>query len=307
MSVSYFRTVANDAHHAKSLLRSENVSFATLANTVTEQENTVEGQLAALWSAAPTLTRATFAARLTQIELLTQSWLDDAARTAQPSIVDGLNHTFLTITTQRVAGYRGLIAQIATRLELPIIVNQPADLHPVGVLQRTATQWNALHSALRDKPGVAVLATLSTTGVDAYAGGVLNQLSATSALTLHRNVSISAVRVSPSPLPSTPGRLLLPSVPFLTVGVTVTNGAYVTQPVTITVRLTPTNGIGREYSRSETITLGPLASYAFNDTGVVSVPSEQGRLYVSLSGIPGATSNSRNRTYYLQMAGAVAG
>ncbi|MGC1419569.1 MAG: hypothetical protein WA786_05545, partial [Acidimicrobiales bacterium] len=123
------------------------------------------------------------------------------------------------------------------------------------------------------------------------------------ALRLVRGVAISAVEVTPAPLPAPIGRIVLPPVDHFHLGVSVTNTAYALQPVVVSVTLTPLSGsLLSPQTQSMTVDLGPLRSFAFVPRLFATVPGEHARLVVSVSAPASAAAPPRHRTYQVVLS-----
>ena len=86
---------------------------------------------------------------------------------------------------------------------------------------------------------------------------------------------IVAVAVTPSPLPASVGRIVLPPISRVHLGVSVSNTAFVRQPVSLTVTLTALTGSSSAaQTQTMTVTLGALRSFAFVPRLLETTPGE---------------------------------
>ena len=146
------------------------------------------------------------------------------------------------------------------------------------------------------------LASTSTSSAVVTLSTELNALSGSTTLTLNRRIGIAAVAVSPSPLPAAAGDLLLPPVGLVHVAVSVLNGAFADQVVTLTVRLSPINVPGPSQVQRMTATIGPLQAFAFVPKLLATVPDEKAILSISISGASAIHTMSLSRSYHVTMS-----
>jgi hypothetical protein len=108
--------------------------------------------------------------------------------------------------------------------------------------------------------------------------------------------------VLPAPLPAPVGELLLPPVSSIHLGVSVLNGNFIDQPISITVTLIPMNGRGVRQSQTMSTVLGPLQSFAFVPKLLTTRASEQATLVIKVAGAPSAINMTRSRTFRVIMS-----
>jgi hypothetical protein len=277
----FARDVTRSAHGAIGPRRSENRSFAQLANLLITQENEFDSHLAYLLANGQTLTRPVFAARLGQLNQLLPTWVSEADQLRRPKLAHAINDAVVLLTEQRVDAYQSLFANVARALSLPwpaISATSKSVRDPARTLLDTSHEWNFDRWGLALEPGRATLLALAPT----------------------RGIGIAAVEVAPSSLPASAGTLVLPPVTSIHLAVSVTNAGYVTQPVTLRVTLQPAHGSAQRQTMSTT--LGPLQSYAFVANPFTTVPSEHATLTLSLVGAPAASGMTRSRTYQVTMS-----
>lgn len=306
----FARDINRAAHNSTAVRRSENRSFARLANTLIGSEQLFGNHLGYLLTHGATLSRAVFAARLDQLALQLPTWSNDANLLRRPKIAHDLNTVVDQLTQQRVDDYRVVLDTVASSLDLPWTNLNTTGLTSVEArssLLATDRTWNALRNSLAKEPGRVTLASTSTPLSVVTLPTTLGALSGAASLKVQRAVAISAVAVSPSPLPAPSGRIVLPPVSTFHLGVSVTNDAFVRQPVTLTVTLTPLSGaLTATQSQTMSVTLGPDRSYAFVPRLLATLPGEHARLTVTLSGARSAATATRRRTYLVILSPAVA-
>jgi hypothetical protein len=299
LALIFARDVSRAAHHASGPRRSENLSFAAGANALLTRQNQFDQRLGYLLSHGATLSRPVFAARLTQLNDDLASWAPFAKLLRRPNLVHDVNETLYQTTLQRVSAYESLLASVSTALTLPFQASTPyePDAAPASTLTSSAQTWNRARFSLRREPGRARLDELSAVSVASASTSALTQLRHAPSLALTRDVALSALSVSPAALPSSSGEMLLPPVNSFRVGVSVTNGAYVDQAVTLIVRLVPRSSRLSGYQEVLHATLGPLRSYAFVPGPIAIVASEHATLTVRLVGAPGGSALTHVATY----------
>lgn len=299
----FARDVSRAAHGAITARRSENRSFAALANDLLSQENAFDGRLYRLLSQGGSLSRPVFAARLDQLDQELPAFSSAADLLRRPTLAHRVNETLDDLTDQRVAAYESLLYDVARTLSLPW---GPAPASPVNdpaaVLVATSRTWARDRFALAKEPGDVALDQTSDVAAGYVAKDGLASLEDSSSLRLVRAVSIAAVRVTPAPLPAAAGVVLLPPVGTVRIGVTVQNASYDEQPVRLTVRVTPLNGRGGASTQTLVTTLGPLAAYAFDVAPLTTAPSERARLVVVVTGARAARGKVVAETFRLEMS-----
>ncbi|OYV65673.1 MAG: hypothetical protein B7X07_02220 [Actinobacteria bacterium 21-64-8] len=295
----FARDVSRAAHNASGPRRSENLSFAAAANALVTRENLFDQRLDALLVGGASLSRPVFAARLDQLNGVLQGWVTTANQLRRPLLVHAVNDTLAELTLRRVAAYQTLLASVASKLSLPNpgSTRFERDPSPATTLTSTSAAWNVARFSLVREPGRAHLDALSNVTASSATAMSLSALRGSASLALVRSVAISALRVSPSALPSTPGSMLLPPVTSLRLGVSVTNRAYALQAVTLIVRLVPHAGPRAAVQRVLHATLTPLGSYAFVPAPIATVASEHATLTLRLVGAPGGAALTHTETY----------
>ncbi|HEV3188203.1 MAG TPA: hypothetical protein VGZ04_09175 [Acidimicrobiales bacterium] len=299
----FARDVSRAAHGAATPQRSENRSFAALANTMVTRENSFNGRLETLLARGFTLSRPVFAARLNQLDQELANWITAADQLRRPGLDHRVNETLYKITLTRVAAYQRLLGIVAQTLTLPWnTVPIAVVTDPVATLQATDQQWSVQRFALAKEPGRVHLDMTNSSSASYYAAHGLTALTTASSLALVRAISIAAVHVTPAPLPATAGVLLLPPVGLVMMGVSVVNASYDDQPVTLTIHVTPLNNRGTAFAQTMKTTLGPLGAFAFIPGGIHTVASERARIVLTLTGARAATSKATSETYQMQMS-----
>jgi hypothetical protein len=299
----FARDVTRAAHGAITARRSENRSFAALANALATRENAFDGRLALLLADGGGLSRPVFAARLDQLDDELASWSTAADLVRRPVLAHDVNDALDELTQERVAAYATLLDEVAQALSLPwsgARVSAVAD--PAAVLVATSTAWNHDRFALAKEPGRAILDATSARSAVYVTRNGFSALEHAPSLALVRAISLAAVRVSPSPLPARPGVLLLPPVGTVRLGVSVLNDSFDEQPVRLSVRVTPLNGRGSSSTQSFTATVGPLQGFAFTIAPLRTAASEQARVVISVVGARAARGKVTTETFRLEMS-----
>ncbi len=298
----FARDVSRSAHGAITARRSENRSFGALANALILQENAFDGRLYLLLSQGGSLSRAVFAARLSQLDEQLPGWATAADQLRRPTLSHDVNNEFDLLTQERVETYQSLLGDVAHDLQLPWNVQYSATIvNPAISLIETSKSWNIDRFALRKEPGTVRLDATSAESAQYFAKNGASALQTTS-LALVRAVDIAAVRVNPSPLPSKAGVLLLPPVTSLQLGVSVVNDSYDNQPITFSVQVIPLNHRGAAFSQRMTTTLGPLGAYAFVPKTLTTAPSEQARVILHVIGARAALGKLTTEIFRLEMS-----
>ena len=297
------RDVSRSAHSAPGPLKSEDRSFAALANTLITSENRFDGRLHRLLSQGGTLHRYVFAARLAQLDQQLSDWSVAANQLGRPTLAHHVNETLNNVTQARVADYEALLADVARSLQLPWSTAVPAVTgNPATALEATSKQWNHARFALVKEPGLVHLDKTSSMSAHYFVANGETALVHSTTLALSRAIGIGAVRVSPAPLPSIPGVMLLPPVTLVQLGVSVVNESYDTQPVKLTIRVTPANKLRPPFTQTMTATIGPQQAYAFVPNSFTTAPSERAQVVLVLSGAPTAAGMVTHETYQLKMS-----
>jgi len=295
------RDVSRAAHQSTGPRRSENRSFGLLANALILNENTLNARAMYLFANGATLSRTDFDARLQQLELFAAGLVPEANELATPHLAHGVNNTLVRITTERIADFQTIATfmdAVAGSAGLKIAIGEP--LAADSQISQTNLEWGEARESLRGEPGhvrlnasVWSLAAVATQSADA------NALEASQSLRVRGGVSINAVAVRPSPLPSATGELLVPPDPSMHVGVSILNSSTVGQHVTVAISVNPTNGIGTVQSQREVITIGTQRSTAIDFSALAITPDEKASVVVVVQGASAAYAGSLSRHYDL--------
>lgn len=292
----FARDVSSSAHNSTSPRKSENRSFGVMANALLTEENAFDARLAFLINTGSTLSRPVFAARLDQLNQELPQWSVLAQQLARPILAHHVNDVLATSTQSRVDDYQVLLSDLAQQLSLPWpkLTEQSITTAPIADLNKQTTMWNtSARFSLQKEPGRVHLDALNNVASTLSWQPLLHSTS----LAATRGIGIAAVEITPTPLPATAGTLLLAPTNQVQVAVSVRNASYVNQPVTLTLTLTPTNGVGRAHSESVTGSIGPSGSFAFVPPPLGSLPAERASLTISLNGAPSAPGLSLSRHY----------
>jgi hypothetical protein len=304
----FARDVSRSAHGAITERRSENKSFAALANGLIDQENQFDARLDRLLDQGSTLRRTVFAARLYQLNDVLPGWVTDANLLREPALSHKVNETLYQLTLERVAAYQTLLGDVARALTLPWSTTPPQELaDSAATLVATSTRWNVARFALIKEPGRVHLSATTSHSATYFEHRGTGELTSAPSLALVRAISIVAVRVIPSPLPASHGVLLLPPVTSVELGVSVLNASYDEQPVTLSIRVTPLNHRGKPFFERMRATLGPLRAYAFVPSDLTTAASERARVVISVTGARAAVGKVTIEHYQLEMSPSGAG
>jgi hypothetical protein len=301
----FARDVARSAHGAITSQRSENRSFAGLANALIVQENNFDVRLDRLLRSGSTFTRPVFDARLNQLDQQLTYWATTAELMRRPKLAHDVNDKIADLTDTRVDDYEAIIATIARSLSLPTPspnVGSETVVGPAQSLVTTGLTWNRDRFALRREPGRVRLDELTLTSAKLFAESGVTNLTASSSLAVVRGIGIAAVSVEPAPLPARRGVLLLPPVTQIELGVSVVNTGFVEQEVTLQVTMKPSNGPLPELRRTYHVQLAPLQSYAFVQQAIAVVPSERAVLDLRISGASASVNLKRSKSYRVELS-----
>ncbi len=300
----FARDVTRAAHGATTARRSENLSFAALANALLTSENQVDARLAYLLAHGGGLARPVLGARLDQLAQAVAAWPGEGRRLRSPHLAHGVNVELDDLTQTRAAATLDLIATVERALRLPVSPGAAAAVtpNPANALRATSLRWNRERFALVREPGHAALLATSAQTPGALRAGDLAALERSRRLALVRAIGIAAVRVVPAPLPAPAGTLVVPPVTRVTIDVSVVNLADAVQPVTLSLSVTPLNGRGSLSVQRARATLSPLGGWAFSLAPFVTAPSERARVVVRVSGAPAGPGLPVERTYTLVLS-----
>jgi len=301
----FARDITRSAHGATTNLRSENRSFAALANALIGQENNFDLRTAQLLQSGAMLSRPVFDARLNQLDQELTYWSTAADLLRRPKLAHDINDKIANMTETRVDDYEEIFATIARALTLPAPsprADGTPSSDPAHSLSVTALKWNRDRYALRHEPGTARLDALTLASAKLFTGRGVSALSSSPSLAVVRGIGIAAVSVSPAPLPATRGVLLLPPVAAITLGVSVVNSAFVEQGVTLDVTMSPSNGPLPAQRQTFHVELAPLQSYAFTPQVIAVVSSERATLNIRISGAPASAGLTRSKVYRVELS-----
>lgn len=301
----FARDVSRAAHGASGPRRSENRTFGVLANTLLTRENAVDGHLTYLLNHGQSLSRSVFDARLTQIVQEFPRWMTDAQLLRRPTLAHHVNRVIAQLTETRITDYEALVGAVTTALTLPALSSVGTATTPAAAqasLQQIDAQWNRARWSLVKEPGLVHLDALTSSVARLNVAAVIANLTSSPSLGLTRGIGITALEVTPDALPAPAGELLLPPVGTVNLGITVTNAAFVTQPVVVSVTLVPSNGPLATQHQVLTTTLGPQQSYAFAPSGLATVAGERATLTVSATGAPAGAGMVSKRVYTVKLS-----
>lgn len=300
----FARDVSRAAHGATTARRSENLSFASLANSLLTSENQVDARLAYLLAHGGGLARPVLGARLDQLAQVVAAWPGEGRRLRSPHLAHDVNLELDDLTQTRAAATMALIDTVERALRLPVAPGGDGAVtgDPAAALRATALQWNRDRFALVREPGHARLLANSAQTPGALSAGDLVALERSRRLALVRAIGIAAVRVVPAPLPAPAGTLVVPPVSRVTIDVSVVNLADAVQPVALTLSVTPLNARGSVSVQRAHATLAPLGGWAFSLAPFATAPSERARVVVRVSGAPAGSSLPVEQTYTLVLS-----
>ncbi len=296
--------VSRAAHNVPSAQASQNASFATLGNALISEENTIDSTLTSILVRGAGLNRAQLYTKLLTLRDETLTIPSQAAQLRFPVITGELNEKLANWCQERVRAYDAILADVAQGLSLPW--PSPASLtiaQADAILAATTQSWSSVTGALIQKPGHATLDSFSNFSGILNVSTIVQQLSATPHLKVARSVSIAAVSITPAPFPAPRGQLDEPTTSTIAIGVSVLNGAFVTQPVTLSATLTAANG--HAATRTSRLELGPRGAVAVTPLSFAVVGGEHATLTVSVSGAPATPGGTTQRTYQVVIAPTV--
>jgi hypothetical protein len=300
----FARDVARSAHSAITAQRSENRSFAGLANALIVQQNDFDARMARLLNGGSTLSRPTFDARLDQLDQELSNWSTAAELLRRPKLSHDVNDKIADLTETRVDDYEAIIAKIAHALTLPAPSPSPNGtvVDPSHSLIESGVTWNRDRFALRHEPGEVRLDALTFSSAKVFATHGVTTLTASASLAVVRGIGIAAVSVRPAPLPARKGILLLPPVTRIRLGVSVVNTGFVEQALTLEVTVKPLNGPLPPVRQVFHVVLAPLQSFAFTAQEIDVVASERATLDIRISGGPASVNLTRSRAYRVEVS-----
>jgi hypothetical protein len=301
----FARDVARSAHGAATNQRSENRSFAGLADALIVQENNFDLRLARLLQSGATLSRPVFDARLNQLDQQLSYWSTSADLLRRPKLAHDINDKIADMTETRVDDYEEIFSTIARSLTLPAPSPGPdgtPSSDPAHSLYVTALKWNQDRFALRHEPGAVRLDALTLSSAKLFTSSGVTGLTSSPSLAVVRGIGIAAVSVSPAPLPATRGVLLLPPVSMITLGVSIVNSGFVEQGVTLQVTMSPSNGPLPALRQTFHVELAPLQSYAFTPQVIAVVPNERATLNIRITGAPASAGVKRSKRYRVELS-----
>jgi hypothetical protein len=299
----FARDVSRAGHGAITARRSENRSFAALANTLLSGENLFDGRLDRLLVQGGSLSRVVFAARLEQLNEQLPAWSVAADQLRTPKLAHDVNATLDELTQSRVTAYQSLLADVARTLSLPwSTVSTQSSARAAATLIATSVRWNHDRYALAKEPGTVRLLATSAVSAQYVAQHGTSDLTQSSSLRLVRAISIAALRVVPAPLPAATGVMLLPPVTSVQLGVSVLNASYDEQPVVLTIQVTPLNHLGDAFVQRMSATLGPDQAFAFVPKALGTAASESARVVIRVSGARAAVGKTTVEVFHLEMS-----
>jgi hypothetical protein len=301
--VAFFHEATTAAKNAVGPQRTRDVMFAAVGNGLIEQTNAFDAHLTYLLEVGALLTRADFAARLDQLALELPNLASQVDLLEQPSVAHGVNTQLMAILNHRLQLWRDLIGTLRLDLALPLEGTAPIRHSTQALsseLRATQQSWNHVRHELRHSPGHVTLRALRNRSGEFLAQQGIAELTGSSMLHLVRGIGIAAISLRPNPLPQTSSWLTVPTTNDIYIGVSVSNAAYDTQPVTLRVTLTPLNGRGRVHTFEQSVVLGPDRSFAFSPPPLGVKSNEEARLIVQVTGAPAGGDLQTVRRYFLK-------
>ena len=301
----FARDISRAGHGAITSQRSENRSFAALANALIVQENNFDLRFSRLLRSGSSLTRPVFDARLDQLDQELAYWSTTAELLRHPKLEHDVNDKMADLTETRIADYEEVIATIANALSLPVPTPHPEGTlisDPATSLLDAGLTWNKERSELRREPGKVRLDKLTLSSARLFITTGVDVLSASPSLAVVRGIGIAAISVLPAPLPSKAGDLVLPPVSSIKLGISVENTGFVVQRVTMEVSMQPSNGPLPAHRQTFHVVLAPLQSYAFVPQDIAVVPSERATLSVRITGAPASPNLERLKVFRVEMS-----
>lgn len=300
----FARDINTSAHQASSPRRSENLSFATLANSSIQKQNNFDSRLSFLLQSGSNLSRPVFAARLEQLALELPKWETDVQLLKNPTLAHHINSEFVSITESRIGIFTSVIRSVSNDLELPgITLGQTTSSHTsLTSLTSLKQKWDHIRFGLRKEPGRAQLIPFTNLVGSLHHMGTISSLRSSATLRVTRGIGIAAVSVHPSPLPASQGVLLLAPVARVNLGVSVLNASFVDQPVTMSITFQPSNGKGFYQSQTLKATIGPNQAYGFLPKSLKTKAGQRATLTISVDGAPGAAGMTRTKVYTVVMS-----
>lgn len=298
----FAREVSRSAHQEFSTRQSENLNFSAMAGNLLARENSFDARLAALLSTGSRLTRVNFAVQMAQLAQELSTWRDMAAVVRSPVLSPDLNVRLSNETLTRAADYDRVLAYVAGALDLSVPA-APASLS-LGAAQlslaQTAATWVGERHLLAGAPGHVTLAALTSTTAHLNVPSDVATLVSTPNLAATRAIVIAAIKVQPAPFPAPALTLLIAPTSSFQVQVAVSNLREIVQPVTMTMTLTPAQGLVQRVSTTQT--LAPSTSFAFVGHNFSVFPGESATLTVSINGSPATPALAHSRTYAVRIS-----
>ena len=287
------RTVA---HHSSGPLSNINKNFGGLANSLLRSENFLDGEFQYLLSHGGSMTRAEVAGRLAVLSTEANSLKVASAHLANPVLVHNLNLRLQSLFDERVGAWLTLIRMLESQLQLPSTA-EVSVANPEATLRSTHLTWGKLRHSLANQPGHVTLIGSTTKTVDYLRAVGFANLTHSSSLRLVRSVSISAVQLTPAPLPRLGQTLVVPATGLMHLGVVITNSAYTNQPVSLRVTFTDLSGRGGVQSELMHAVLAPSGSHAFVPRDFKVSSNERATLSITLLNAPHLPGVASGRTY----------
>ena len=303
----FAREVSRSAHQESGARRSENLNFSAMASTMVVQENSFDQRLATLLSTGSQLTRVQFSVQMSQLVQELASWREVATMLRSPVLSPDLNVRFSDETLARVDDYDQVLAYVATALDL----SGPATSASLSLgvaqlsLAQTAATWGAERHLLAAAPGHVTLAALTSVTAHLNVPNDVATLVSAPNLAPTRAIVISAVKVQPAPFPAPALTLLIAPTSSFQVQVAVSNLREIVQPVTLTMTLTPAQGLVQRVSMAQT--LAPVTSFAFAGHNFSVFPGESATLSVAINGLPATSALAHSRTSAVRISPSGAG
>lgn len=296
------RDVARTAHGDRAAQISQNESFGALASSTVAQEKAIDTQLHTVLNGARHLTRASVLEQLQQIRNEAVTTSTQVAALIGPGLVSDIAPTFVHDVQRRARAYRSLADVVANALNLPWTPSGTTSTSAaLQELAFTQASWARAAQVLAQQPGHVIVAGFPSENGPGIAGA-LAALRASPTLALVRSASITAVAISPAPLPAAAHHIALIPLTSFQVTVSVSNLAVDRQPVQLVATLVFHDG--HQVIRSVRGEIGPSSSLAFHDLSFPVNPGARATLTLRLTGSPPLASGFSERRYQVVIASA---
>jgi hypothetical protein len=289
----FVRDVVSAARNSVSIQETTNINFAAVSQGIVADDDQLAANLDRLIKDSAAMSRPAYVAQLRVLATESAGLVPRVDRVRTPAVAGNIQDRLVQLTEARVALTQCVVSYLATASRVEVAKVGCSSWSQALRDNRAASQaWNATRNYLRHRPGHATLRATHDNELARVTTSLLDGVASQSQLASTGGLSLALVSVSPTPLPSTNGTLIMQPVSSAVVSVVVANSADVAARGSVIITFRPTNS-SQPVTRCE---LSLRVAHQSSLTGSCRIPlilGEHAHLSATLTGAlqPGGPSN----------------